>query len=253
MNRKLKVIALIPARYAATRFPGKLMSLLDGKTVIRRVYESALAVNLFDDIIVVTDSNLIYNEITSFGGKAMMSVREHICGSDRIAEAAEHFPDVDIIVNVQGDEPFLEREALEKLLSVFSEFGNESIDLASLMQRIDLPNQIDNPNVVKVVVDRQCRALLFSRSRIPFPRDPLGVIYYRHIGIYAFRRSALIDFYHTPVTPLEEAERIECLRYLESGKKIKMVEVLGTGIGIDTPQDLIEAEKYIEFVKREGV
>jgi len=245
MNKKPKVVALIPARYAATRFPGKLMSLLGGKTVIRRVYESALAVNLFNDVVVVTDSEIIYNEITSFGGKAMMSIKEHACGSDRIAEAAELFPDVDLIVNVQGDEPFLERESLEKLLAVFSEPHGESIDLASLMQRIEIPEQIDNPNVVKVVVDKHHRALLFSRSRIPFPRDPQGVIYYRHIGIYAFRRNAIIDFAHTPMTPLEQAEKIECLRYLESGKTIKMVEVSGSGIGIDTPQDLIEAEKFL--------
>ena len=236
---------MIPARYAATRFPGKLMQMLGGKTVIRRVYESALAVNLFDDVWVVTDSAIIYDEITSFGGKVLMSQKEHACGSDRIAEAAERFPDVDIVVNVQGDEPFLDRNALEKLLAVFSEPQGKSIDLASLMQRIHHPDQVNNPNVVKVAVDQHHRALLFSRSPIPYPRDPQEAVYFRHIGIYAFRHSAIIDFYHTPMTPLEKAEKIECLRYLESGKTIRMVEVSGTGIGIDTPQDLIEAERYL--------
>lgn len=241
----MKAIALIPARYAATRFPCKLMMMLGDKTVIRHSYESVQSAHLFDDVIVVTDNDIIYKEITSFGGKAMMSIKEHACGSDRIAEAAEQFPDVDIVVNVQGDEPFTNRAALEKLLAVFSEPEGESIEVASLMQRIHNSEQIDNPNVVKVVVDQHNRALLFSRSRIPFPRDPDEVIYYKHIGIYAFKRQALIDFSHTPSTPLEKAEKIECLRYLENGKRIKMVEVCSMGIGIDTPQDLIEAENYL--------
>jgi 3-deoxy-D-manno-octulosonate cytidylyltransferase len=196
-------------------------------------------------VIVVTDSDIIYNEITSFGGKAMMSCKEHICGSDRIAEAAEQLPDVDIVVNIQGDEPFTKREPLEKLLSVFYAPDAATIDLASLMQRILRPEQIDDPNYVKVVTDQHQMALLFSRSRIPYPRNPQEVVYYEHIGIYAFRRHALIDFYHTAETPLEKAEKIECLRYLERGKKMKMVEVPYMGIEIDTPQDLIEAEKYV--------
>jgi len=241
----MRTIALIPARYAATRFPGKLMSLLGGKTVIRRSYESAVATQLFEDVIVVTDSDIIFNEITACGGKAMMSLKEHACGSDRIAEAAERLSPVDLIVNVQGDEPFVERAPLEKLLAVFSEPGGESVDLVSLMHRIDRPEQIDNPNCVKVVVDQNRKALLFSRSRIPFPRDNSDLIYFRHIGVYAFRLQALIEFYHSPETPLEKAERIECLRYLEMGKNIKMVEIPGMGIGIDTPQDLMAAEQYL--------
>lgn len=243
----LRAIALIPARYAATRFPGKLMTLLGGKTVIRRSYEAAVSTNLFVDVIVVTDSDIIFNEISSCGGKAMMSLKEHACGSDRIAEAAERLSDVDIVVNVQGDEPFIEKASLEKLLAVFSGPGGELVDLASLMHRIDRPEQIDNPNCVKVVVDQNDKALLFSRSRIPFPRESDGIVYYRHIGVYAFRLQALIEFYHTPITPLEKAERIESLRYLERGKNIKMVEVPAMGIGIDTPQDLIDAEHYLSM------
>jgi len=241
----LKVIALIPARYAATRFPGKLMNLLGGKTVIRRSYESVVATQLFDDVVVITDSVTIFNEIIACGGRAMMSLKEHACGSDRIAEAAEQLSDIDIVVNVQGDEPFVQRSHLEKLLAVFSESGSECIDLASLMHRIDDPQQIDNPNCVKVVVNQDHEALLFSRSRIPFPRDFQDVVYYRHIGVYAFRLQSLIEFYHHPITPLEKAERIECLRYLEMGKNIKMVEVSCMGTGIDTPQDLINAERYL--------
>ena len=246
----MKTIALIPARYAATRFPGKLMQLLGGKTVIRRTCEAVINTQLFDDVIVVTDSDVIYKEVTSFGGKAMMSLKEHACGSDRIAEAAEQLPQAEIIVNVQGDEPFSNREPLEKLLAVFSEPDGDAIDLASLMQPIHLPEQIDNPNNVKVVVDRQNRAILFSRSRIPYPRDTEDIVYYKHIGVYAFRRQALIDFSRTPQTPLEKAERIECLRYLENGKKIKMVKVPDMGVGIDTPQDLIEAEEYLKNITK---
>jgi 3-deoxy-D-manno-octulosonate cytidylyltransferase len=202
-------------------------------------------------VIVVTDSDIIFKEISACGGKAMMSRKEHACGSDRIAEAAEQFPDVDIIVNVQGDEPFIDKAPLEKLLAVFQEPDGGSIDVASLMQRMFRPEQIDDPNFVKVAVDNNNIALLFSRSRIPYPRDPQDVVYYEHIGVYAFRRQALIHFYHTPATPLEKAERIECLRYIESGKKMKMVEVPYTGVEIDTPQDLIEAEKYLKTINHE--
>ena len=241
----MKAISLIPARYAATRFPGKLMKMLGNKTVIRRSYESVQNTHLFDDVVVVTDSAIIYDEVTSFGGKALMSLKEHSCGSDRIAEAAEHFPDADIIVNVQGDEPFTNKDALEKLLAVFASSEGECIDLASLMQRINNPERIDNPSVVKVAVDQLGRALLFSRSRIPYPREEQESVYFKHIGIYAFRRMALIDFYHTPATPLEKAEKIECLRFLESGRRIKMVEVNDMAFGIDTPQDLIDAQRYL--------
>ena len=247
----MKTIALIPARYAATRFPGKLMSRLGDKTVIRHTYETILATQLFDNVMVVTDSDIIFNEIVTHGGVAIMSRQEHSCGSDRIAEVAEQLPDIDIIVNVQGDEPFLKKAALEALLSVFSEPGGESIDLASLMQRLIRPEQIDDPNFVKVVTDQYGMALLFSRSRIPYPRNPQDVTYYEHIGVYAFRPHALIEFYHTPMTPLEKVECIECLRYIESGKKMKMVEVYHVGVEIDTPQDLIEAEKYLKMKNHE--
>ena len=245
----MRVIALIPARYAASRFPGKLMQLLAGKTVIRRTYESVVGTQLFDDVVVVTDSEEILSEITGFGGQAMMSLKEHDCGSDRIAEAAEQLPYADIIVNVQGDEPFSCREPLEALLKVFSAPGGEEIDLASLMQRLTAASSIQDPNFVKVAVDNHGRALLLSRAPIPYPRDPQDVVYYEHIGVYAFRRQALLDFYHTPKTPLERAEKIECLRYLETGKKMQMVEVPYMGVEIDTPEDLIEAVKYLESIK----
>ena len=241
----MKVVALIPARYGATRFPGKLMSKLGAKSVILRTYEAVEKTGLFEEVCVVTDSDVIYKEITENGGKAMMSQKEHECGSDRIAEAAEQM-EADIIVNVQGDEPFTKREPLEKLLAVFEGPDAKDIDLASLMQVLTKVNQIEDPNYVKVVVDQNDYALFFSRSPIPYPRNTgANPKYYEHIGVYAFRKQALLDFYHTPMTILEDTEKIECLRYLETGKKIKMVETEYMGIEIDTPEDLERANAFI--------
>ncbi len=241
----MKTIAVIPARYASTRFPAKLMQDLGGKTVILRTYEAAKSTGLFDDVFVVTDSNLIFDEIISHGGKAIMSVKEHESGSDRIAEAVAEM-DVDIVVNVQGDEPFMEREPLEKLLSVFKDDKDKHIDLASLMLEISDEDEINNPNNVKVVVDQAGFALYFSRSVIPYPRDKTsGAKYYRHIGVYAFRKQAIMDFYSLPMKSLEASEKLEQLRYLEFGKRIKMVETTHVSIGIDTPEDLVKARKMI--------
>lgn len=237
----MKIIAVIPARYASTRFPAKLMQDLGGKTIILRTYQAAINTNLFDDVFVVTDSDIIYNEISSNGGKAIMSVKEHESGSDRIAEAVANL-DVDIVVNVQGDEPFIDRDSLQKLISVYHADVNKNIDLASLMREIKDESEIQNPNNVKVVVDQTNFALYFSRSVIPYPREKnVGVRYFQHIGIYAFRKQALLDFYALPMQSLEASEKLEQLRYLEFGKRIKMVETTHVGIGIDTPEDLEKA------------
>ena len=239
----MNIISMIPARYSASRFPGKLMQDLEGKTVIRRTYEATVATNLFDNVYVVTDSNIIYNEITSHGGKAIKSKKEHKSGSDRIAEAIQNL-DVDIVVNVQGDEPFTERKSLEKLLQVFKNDETKEIDLASLMVKINDWGEIKNPNTVKVIVDQNNFALYFSRSPIPYPRDKeADTNYYKHKGIYAFRKQALLDFYNLPMQSIEAAEKIECIRYLEYGKKIKMIETNVEGVEIDTPEDLERAKK----------
>jgi 3-deoxy-D-manno-octulosonate cytidylyltransferase len=241
----LKTIALIPARYAATRFPGKLMQPLAGKSVILRTYEAARDTGLFTEVIVVTDSDIIFHEITTHGGKAMMSGREHESGSDRIAEAAEQL-DVDIVVNVQGDTPFASREPLEKLLQVFEGEAGQGVQVASLMQELTEPELIADPNYVKVVVDQQMNALFFSRSIIPYPRNKnITIPYYEHIGVYAFRKQALLNFTRWPVTPLEDAEKIECLRYLEHGVPIKMVITGYMGVEIDTPEDLERAARLL--------
>ncbi|WP_445957910.1 3-deoxy-manno-octulosonate cytidylyltransferase [Yeosuana sp.] len=239
----MKIISMIPARYSATRFPGKLMQDLSGKTVILRTYEATVATNLFDDVLVVTDSQIIYDEIVNNGGKAMMSIKEHECGSDRIAEAVE-FLDIDIVINVQGDEPFADAVSLKKLIDVFKDDHKKEIDLASLMVHITDWEEISNPNTVKVIVDRNNFALYFSRSPIPYPRDKnVGVKYYKHKGVYAFRKKAILDFYHLPMLGLEASEKIECIRYLEYGKRIKMVETDVQGVEIDTPEDLERAKK----------
>ncbi|MDO5857146.1 3-deoxy-manno-octulosonate cytidylyltransferase [Myroides odoratimimus] len=241
----MKVIAVIPARYASTRFPAKLMKDLAGKTIIRRTYEATLATGLFDNVFVATDSELIYNEIINHGGKAVMSVKEHESGSDRIAEAVKDI-EADIVINVQGDEPFVSKENLVKLIDIFQKDQDKQVDLASLMTPIDEWSTIENPNNVKVVVDDTNTALYFSRSVIPYPRDKeVKVQYYQHIGVYAFRKEALLEFTTLPMKFLEASEKLEQLRYLEYGKRIKMAETKHLGIGIDTPDDLERAKQII--------
>ena len=235
---------MIPARYAATRFPAKLMQVLGDKTVIRHTYDNTVATKLFDEVIVVTDSDIIYKEIIDHGGKAMMSKREHESGSDRIAEAVTNM-DVDIVVNVQGDEPFVQKDPLQKLLTVFED---EKVQVASLMQVLKEQELIENPNYVKVAVDKNMNALFFSRSPIPYPRDKnTSPVYYEHIGVYAFRKQALLNFTNWEITPLEAAEKIECLRYLENGVPLKMVVTEYMGVEIDTPEDLERAAKIINM------
>jgi len=242
----MKICAFIPARYAATRFPAKLMQLLGNKTVILHTHDNTVATGLFDDVYVVTDSDIIFREITGNGGKAVMSKKEHESGSDRIAEAIADM-DVDIIVNVQGDEPFVKRESLEKLLRVFDGDEGKNIQVASLMQAMKEQKFIDDPNYVKVAVDKNMNSLMFSRSAIPFPRSKeITTVYYEHIGVYAFRKQALLNFTNWEMTPLEKAEKIECLRYLENGILLKMVVTDYMGIEIDTPEDLVRAAKLIE-------
>lgn len=234
---------MIPARYSASRFPGKLMQNLAGKSVILRTYEATVATKLFSEVYVVTDSKVIYDEIVNNGGKAIMSKTEHESGSDRIAEAVADV-DCDIVVNVQGDEPFTERESLRRVLEVFKNDEDKEIDLASLMVEINDWDEINNPNTVKVIVDQNNFALYFSRSPIPFPRDKeVGAKYFKHKGIYAFRKEALLEFTVLPMQFIEASEKIECIRYLEYGKRIKMVETEVQGVEIDTPEDLERAKR----------
>jgi 3-deoxy-manno-octulosonate cytidylyltransferase (CMP-KDO synthetase) len=241
----MRKAAFIPARYAATRFHGKLMQMLHSKTVIRHTYENTVATNLFDDVIVVTDNDNIYNEITEHGGHAMMSKKEHESGSDRIAEAIEDM-NVEVVVNVQGDTPFIQKQPLYNLLRVFEGAEGEKVQVASLMQVLKEKQLIEDSNYVKVAVDKNLNSLFFSRSVIPYPRSAdTPLTYYEHIGVYAYRKQALLNFTKWPITPLEAAEKIECLRYLENGIPLKMVIVDYMGIEIDTPEDLERAKRFL--------
>lgn len=242
----MKIIAVIPARYAASRFPGKLMAQLGEETVILTTYKNTVKTKLFDEVFVATDSEIIFDEITQNGGKAIMSKIEHQTGSDRIAEAVEDI-DCDIVLNIQGDEPFVNKEALEKLILAYKNDLNEEISLATLAQEIDDLDEINDPNCVKVNWDVNNFALYFSRSPIPYPRETnFRAKYFQHIGIYAFRKSALLKFSKLPMLQNEKAEKLEQLRYLEYGMKIKVLETDFMGFGIDTPEDLKKANAFLK-------
>lgn len=236
----MKIIAMIPARFQASRFPGKLMQDLGGKSVILTTYLATVNTNLFDAVFVVTDSAVIYNDIVNNGGKAIMSKIAHQSGSDRIAEAIADM-DVDIVVNVQGDEPFTKKETLVPLLEVFKLDVTHKIALASLMTPLTDEKEIQNPNNVKVVVNKDNFAQYFSRAVIPYNRAQIDAKYYKHIGIYAFRKQALMDFTKLPMAPLEKLEKLENLRFIHNNMSIKMVETDYNPIGIDTPEDLENA------------
>ena len=237
----MKKIAVIPARFAATRFPGKLMQRIGDKTIIRMVYENVQAMGLFDDVLVVTDNDQIVDEIKAIGGTVKKSSQEHPSGSDRIAEAIMDI-DVDVVVNVQGDEPFVDISPLEKLLTVISE---PDVVVASVMQKLGVDEDINNPNFVKVVCDKNNNALYFSRSPIPYKRNLQSSLpIYKHVGVYAFKKNSLLAFTKWPMGVLEQTEMLEQLRYLENGVSIKMVETTTSSIGIDTPEDLEKAKLY---------
>lgn len=243
----MKIIAVIPARYEASRFPGKLMQLLGEKTVISTTYENVVATGLFDDVFVATDSEIIFKEIEKIGGNAVMT-GQHETGSDRIAEAVQHI-NCDVVVNVQGDEPFLKTEPLRKLIDVFHEDKENVVSLASLKIKMTKLEEIENPNNVKVITDLQGFAMYFSRSPIPFHREKsLVAEYFRHIGVYAFRKEALTKFSKMEMTPLEKTEKIEAIRYLENGMKIRMIETDFVGVGIDVPEDLEKAREILRQV-----
>ena len=241
----MKTIAVIPARFAATRFPGKLMQKIGDKTIIRMVYENAVESGIFNQVLVVTDSEVIFKEIQSLGGFVKMSGGEHLSGSDRIAEAIVDL-DVDVVVNIQGDEPFIKKEPLADLLGCFKD---ESVCVASLMKKIGDDEEVNNPNMVKVVCNKANEALYFSRSAIPFKRNTQTKLpYFKHIGVYAFKKKTLLEFTRWPQGELEQTEMLEQLRYLENGVSIKMVETSFSSIGIDTLEDYEKAKEYFTLL-----
>lgn len=240
----MKIIAVIPARYYSTRFNCKLMQKLGDQSVIFTTYKNIKQTYLFDEVFVVTDSNIIYNEITKNGGKAKISIKKHETGSDRIAEVIENIECV-LVLNIQGDQPFITKNHIQKLIQAFE--YDSKIQVATLMKKIEKKEEIEDPNHVKVVFDKNFNALYFSRSIVPYPREKsFYTNYYEHIGVYAFKKDALLSFYKNKMLQNELSEKIECLRYLEYGMKIKMIETQYMNIEIDTEEDLIRANKLIK-------
>ncbi len=239
----MKAAAIIPARYGSTRFPGKALALLKGKPLIQWVWEAVHSTGLFERVIVATDSELIANEVKKFGGMAVLTRADHPSGSDRIAEVAAQLEE-ELIVNVQGDEPLITKVALEKLIAAFAD---DEVQIASLMTDVADPMELNDPNTVKVVVDGCLNALYFSRSPIPHNRDRIPWDHYwRHIGVYAYRREALLRFVSLPPSSLEQVEKLEQLRALGNGIPIRMVPTSYQGIGIDTPEDLIRVQDLLK-------
>jgi len=250
-----RAVAIIPARFDSTRFPGKPLAVLKGKPLIQLVHEQVAFANLIDAIIVATDDKRIFDAVTSFGGRAIMTSAKHTCGTDRVAEVAKDV-DCDIIVNIQGDEPFIRPEMVDDVVKLLVD--DERASISTLAKRTADVKEILSPNVVKVIMDNEGFAMYFSRSPIPYYRDEwkgLGsvtfttshVSIYKHIGIYGFRKDALMNFSRMGQNRLEMIERLEQLRALASGIKIKVKETPYDTFGIDTVEDLRKAEEWLNL------
>ena len=240
----MKSYAIIPARYASTRFPGKPLAILRGKPMIQHVYENVMATGLFNDVFIATDDLRIEAAGETFAATVILTDSNLPSGTDRVAALCETLEPDSIILNVQGDEPLISKEPLAALLKCFED---EQVQMASLMTPVKAAEDLTNPNIVKVVCDSRSNALYFSRSPIPFDRDGSGnVPYYRHIGVYAFRYKCLLDFVALSPGRLEQIEKLEQLRALEHGIPIRMVITDYQGIGIDSPEDLQRVEKLME-------
>jgi 3-deoxy-manno-octulosonate cytidylyltransferase (CMP-KDO synthetase) len=251
-----KAVAVIPARFDSKRFPGKPLAVLGGKILIQHVYEQASAARLIDNVFVATDDRRVFDAVIGFGGKAIMTSRNHTCGTDRIAEAVKDM-DCEIIVNVQGDEPFIRPEMVDETISILMDDPKASI--STLVRKIESIEELISPDIVKVVIDNEGYAMYFSRSPIPYYRDewkteggrdfhlPSSVPYYKHIGIYGYRKDVLLRLAETEEGRLERTERLEQLRALAIGLKIKVKETPYDTLGIDTKEDLERAEKWLSL------
>ncbi len=240
----MKILCVIPARYASTRLPGKPLADIAGKPMICRVYDRAVQAACVSEVVVATDDSRVKQAVEAHGGKAMMTAREHPTGTDRLAEVAAAYPTADLIINVQGDEPLLEPAVLDQLAAAFD--GDEDLCMATVMTEITDVREQTNPNNVKVVTDKQGYALYFSRSLLPYPRYQKGVPVYKHIGIYAYRRDFLLQYAAMPPTPLEETEALEQLRALENGYRIEVIKTNHRFVGVDTAEDLALVNKIYQ-------
>ena len=240
----MKILCVIPARYASTRLPGKPLADIAGKPMICRVYEQAVQAKSLAGVLVATDDARVYDAVVQNGGQAMMTAANHPTGTDRLAEVAAAYPDMDIIINVQGDEPLIEPELIDELAAVFAE--DAALQMATVKTPMSTQAEMQNPNNVKVVTDRNGYALYFSRSLLPYPRVPHGRPVYKHIGIYAYKRDFLLQYAKMAPTPLEETESLEQLRALENGYRIRVIETDHKFIGVDTAEDLAEVNKIFK-------
>ena len=237
----MKILCVIPARYASTRLPGKPLKDVAGKPMICRVYDRASQAKTLSGVVVATDDERILRAVEDHGGRAMMTAKDHPTGTDRLAEVAETYPDVDLIINVQGDEPLIEPSLIDELGRAFD--GDAELQMATVMTPMEDEAEQKNPNNVKVVTDRNGCALYFSRSLLPYPRNDAGTPVYKHIGIYAYRRDFLLAYAKMAPTPLERAESLEQLRALENGYKIKCIRTNARFVGVDTPEDLAKVNE----------
>jgi len=239
-----KVLGVIPARYGSTRFEGKPLHIIAGKPMIQWVYERCGNTEYLSDIIVATDDQRIFDTVIAFGGNAMMTSSDHPSGTDRIAEVAQNYPEYEIIVNIQGDEPMIAPQMIDRTVEPL--LLNDEIPVCTPVRRIESQDDILNPNIVKVVRDYGGFALYFSRAPIPFDRDGKGLgTWYKHIGLYVYQRSFLLEYTKMKTSSLENTEKLEQLRILENGYKILTVPVPFDSVGVDTPEDALKAEKLI--------
>lgn len=239
----MKFLGVIPSRYASTRLEGKPLKDICGHTMIEWVYKRTKLSNL-DEVVVATDDERIYEEVERFGGKAILTSKEHENGTSRIAEVCTKYEDYDVIVNVQGDEPLIEPEMINSIINSFKE--DDTISMSTLKYKIDTMEEIENPNYVKVITDKKGYALYFSRSVIPYPRKLDIQNYYKHVGIYGYKRDFVVEYAKMEPTPLELSESLEQLRALENGYRIKVMETPYKIIGVDTQEELEKVRKYIK-------
>ena len=239
----MKIVSVIPARYASTLLPGKPLADIAGKPMVVRTYERALLAQKPSEVIVAVDDERVKIAVETAGGKAVMTAKDHPTGTDRLAEVAEKFPDADVIINIQGDEPLIDPQIIDDLAQVFVD--DENLQMATVKTPM-LEEEKNKPSTVKVITDKNDFALYFSRSLIPYPRENTGVTVYKHIGIYGYRRDFLLQYAKMQPTPLEQTESLEQLRALENGYKIKVITTNKHFVGVDTPEDLAEVNKIYQ-------
>jgi 3-deoxy-manno-octulosonate cytidylyltransferase (CMP-KDO synthetase) len=242
-NVPLRILGVIPARYASVRFPGKVLASIAGKSMLEHVYERASMARYLTSVVIATDDRTVYEQARNFGASVRMTRADHMSGTDRVAEVASS-GNAELIVNIQGDEPLIDPNAIDT--AILGLLDDPDVPMGTLKRRIEDPADIDNPNVVKVVTDLSGKAIYFSRCSIPYARGPESSDRFKHIGLYVYRRDFLLNYSDLPVGPLEKAERLEQLRALENGYSIRVMETEYDSLGVDTPADLDRVSKLFD-------